>query len=395
MVKELIQIHDVGSWKFMQSPVSDLLVAGHYEGISFFKRCLDGWKLSHKVDSFNVSSRIMKFANDSTLWMTHGYKGAYRIQFDESLKKTKKIELFGEQDGFSSNILISVYKLDDNLIFTGAEGVYDFNQDVESFTPNTFLTDWFGNAHVSKISFNANGDLFFLADQEFGYLKKESFGKYIKGQYPFKHINKLISDDLENISILDDWNILIGAKDGFIHFDPSQNFEIESNFKVILRSAEIEFPDDSAIIVLGEFLEGIKLEKNQSIKFKYASPYFTGFEYLQYSHRLVGFDNKWSSWSTETNKEYTNLSAGEYSFEIKGKNVYGNESKILTRTFRILPKWYQSTWAYVTYIFLAIFLFGIMSFFQDKKHKKEKKILFRSKEDAIKNKDAEISQVSL
>lgn len=392
--EHLTQIHDVGSWKIIPTTQKNTYVSGNYDGIHLFKRMNNNWKPTAKVEDLDISSRVFVFENDSTIWMTHGYKGAYLIELNKTLTETKKVSFFGSDSGFPSNVLISVYELGEDLVFTGETGIYNFDSPSQRFVPNSFLSKWIGLNHVSNITSNKNGDIFFIADRELGYLNQKSFGNYSKEMNLFKRINKLLSDDLENISILDDKNVLIGAKEGFIHFDPSQDFELIVDFNTIIKEVDLNFPEDSSVSILGNFFNEFEFEKNSSIKFHYAAPYFDGLEDIQYCYRLLGFDNKWSKWSMEIAKEYTNLPSGKFIFEVKAKNIYGSESTISRRSFKILPKWYESNLAYALYVFIVILSFGFISMIQSKRHKKEREKIVLSKEEAIKTKDEEITQVS-
>ena len=384
---QLIKIHDQGSWKFMKTAMPDRVIAGHYTGIKFFEKDGNLWTPSNEVQGINESSRIMEFENDSTIWMTHGYKGAFRISFDSEMIKTKNVEFFGKEHGFPSNLLINVYRLDQNLIFTAENGIYKFNEINKSFEPNQFLIDHIGENHVSKINSTNNGDIYYLVDRQLGYLKRESFGTFRKNEHVFKRVNKFLSDDLENISILDKNNILIGAKEGFIHFDPELQHELIHDFDVILKRLEVKFTNDSSIVISGQYAKDIQFDRINSIKFIYASPYFDGFEDIVFSHRLIGFDDSWSAWTTSTVKEYTNLPAGKFTFELKAKNVYEHESNILSNTFQIIPRWYESKLALSIFVLFTLVVFGLITFVQSKRHRKEKEAIHLSK-------DAEISQVS-
>ncbi|HSN60168.1 MAG TPA: triple tyrosine motif-containing protein, partial [Ferruginibacter sp.] len=73
---------------------------------------------------------------------------------------------------------------------------------------------------------------------------------------------------------------------------------------------------------------------------------------LEYSYRMKGFEKNWSEWSKKTEKDYTNLPAGKYTFEVKAKNNLGNESEIAFYSFTILPPWYETTWAKIIYLLL-------------------------------------------
>jgi ligand-binding sensor domain-containing protein len=126
--KNLTQIQDIGSWKFMNTKIPNLVVGGDYRGISIFNKNNDNWSVVERVEKLEEqSSRIMEFENDSTLWMTHVSKGAFRIEFNSNLTIQKNIQKFGKEDGLPSNIMIDVYSLNNNLVFTTEKGIYDFN----------------------------------------------------------------------------------------------------------------------------------------------------------------------------------------------------------------------------------------------------------------------------
>ncbi|MFK7951225.1 MAG: triple tyrosine motif-containing protein [Ekhidna sp.] len=391
--EKLEQIHNVGSWKFMGTSRKKKFLGGAYDGIHFFDKEGNKWKPYGKVDDLEISSRVFEFQNDSTIWMTHGYKGAYLISLNKTLSETKAISFYGIEEGFPSNVLISVYKIGDNLVLTGETGVYNFDQQNNRMVVNQFLSEWIGDGHISNITSSEDGNIFFIVDRELGYLHQKSFGDYSKESSLFKRINKLLSDDLENITILDERNVLIGATEGFIHFNPSQDYAIIDNFNTLIRNIQV-ISQDSVTQISGSYFNNYKFQQNNSIKFECASPYFDGVEDIQYSYRLKGFDNKWSNWSKDASKEYTNLPSGKFSFEVKAKNIYDVESKVAQSSFQILPRWYESNLAYVIYVFLVIISFSLISLFQSKKYKKERAQIVQSKEEAIKSKDEELTQAS-
>ncbi|MFB6257142.1 MAG: triple tyrosine motif-containing protein [Flavobacteriales bacterium] len=81
---------------------------------------------------------------------------------------------------------------------------------------------------------------------------------------------------------------------------------------------------------------------------------------MKYSYRLKGFDAEWSEWNERDEKEYTNLPEGSYTFEVKGRDIYGTESRPARFRFKILPPWYRADWAYTMYGLTALFfIWGI------------------------------------
>jgi hypothetical protein len=75
---------------------------------------------------------------------------------------------------------------------------------------------------------------------------------------------------------------------------------------------------------------------------------------------LVGSDTTWSAWVSDFKKEYTNLSEGKYNFEVKSKNQYKITGKTASYSFRILPPWYRTWWAYGGYVALLVLIMWIV-----------------------------------
>ncbi|MCP4272797.1 MAG: hypothetical protein GY781_12670, partial [Gammaproteobacteria bacterium] len=89
--------------------------------------------------------------------------------------------------------------------------------------------------------------------------------------------------------------------------------------------------------------------QNNALRFNFAAPRYDAPERNHYRTRLDGFDDDWSAWSTETDKDYTNLWEGNYTFRVQARDVYGFVSQEDTFGFQILPPWYRTWWAYFIY----------------------------------------------
>src|SRR5690606_12041617 len=85
---------------------------------------------------------------------------------------------------------------------------------------------------------------------------------------------------------------------------------------------------------------------------------FTALEYshpddVEYSYYLEGYDKQWSAWGEKTEKEFSNLPAGKYTFRVKCR-IGDEQSKPDSFSFIILPPWYQTWGAILLYILAAI-----------------------------------------
>jgi DNA-binding CsgD family transcriptional regulator len=325
--------------------------------------------------------------------MTHGYKGAYKVQLDNNLELKNKVQHFGKHSGFPSNILISSYMLNGKLIFTSEHGIFDFNTDSLKFSSNLFFDKMLGKTHVSQLVSSADNSIYYIQDQELGVLKQKSYGEFQKETQVFKHINKLINDDLQNISILDDQNILVAAKEGFIHYNPLKDHQITKDFSVLVRSIEITQSEDSTAIITPSLSKSLELHSEQNLKISYVSPYFDGFEDLQYSYKLTPLDEDWSKWSPLNEKGYEHLPYGQYTFEVKALNIYGIESKTSSFSFKVLAPWYATKAARLAYFGIGVLGFVLIPLIQQRRHKIETSFITKEKEKELKIKNKEIDKL--
>ena len=97
-----------------------------------------------------------------------------------------------------------------------------------------------------------------------------------------------------------------------------------------------------------------------SITFKFTSPSYVGGAQNLFSTYLEGIDEHWSDWSTDNIRTYPRLDNGKYTFKVKSKNFYGQESKAAIFSFTILPPWYKTWWAFLLYFLIAIALIYII-----------------------------------
>lgn len=90
------------------------------------------------------------------------------------------------------------------------------------------------------------------------------------------------------------------------------------------------------------------LAGENSLRFEFAAPWYLadqrGASPLRWRSRLLGFDEKWSAWSGETRRDYTNLPAGDYVFQVQAQ-AWGEPGAVDTFLFTLPPPWWRSWWA--------------------------------------------------
>lgn len=96
-----------------------------------------------------------------------------------------------------------------------------------------------------------------------------------------------------------------------------------------------------------------------SISLSFSSLGITFPDKIKYQYRLLGYDNEWVTTSDRNYVSYTNLSSGDYEFQVRCSNADGIWSAQLTRLSISIATPFYRTWWFLT---LAILLIGQVIF---------------------------------
>jgi serine phosphatase RsbU (regulator of sigma subunit) len=129
----------------------------------------------------------------------------------------------------------------------------------------------------------------------------------------------------------------------------------------------------------------LRFNDNQII-FEWAAPFYEKEDETQYSYRLKGESDAWSKWDKKSDTRYTNLWEGDYTFQVKARNIYNTESTVAEFSFTILPPWYRTWWAYLIFFIAAVVLVWLIIKLYTKKLKRENEKL----EQTVKERTSEI-----
>jgi ligand-binding sensor domain-containing protein/DNA-binding CsgD family transcriptional regulator len=395
-----------GSWIFQQVlHRPDYLIGGVYGGLQLFKRENNRWAFYKKIEFFKESSRIMEQDRDGNLWITHGYKGVFRL--NNILSENPQFQFYSRNEGFPSNVLINVYKIRNELIFTSENGIYRHDNSADRFVRDNFFTKHFGEAvQMWSIQQDALGRIYFLGKDGIGVMHKSVTNEYQIETNSFNTIRRFLNDDLETMIVLSNNEVLYGAKEGFVHYNPNYKSVRDSHFKSLIRQFATVSNGDS-VIYFGNFINGgrivseqtsdyqVKLPyKNNSVSIGFSATSFESDEQVQHQFYMEGFEKNWSEWSPIRVKEYTNLREGEYTFHVRSKNAIGEISDSTMFKFTILPPWYRTVWAYCGYAFV-IFASLFAGFkFVDRRHQYEKRVLELKQKKELIRKDHEMESMA-
>ncbi|WP_421918619.1 triple tyrosine motif-containing protein [Marinifilum sp.] len=360
-------ISDVeGGWKYLyKEEFPNQMIGGSYSGLILFERQSEKgkWKFKKRIGGFHESSRELIWNNDNSIWMSHGYKGIYRIVLNNALDSCINYNLYGPEEGLPSDLSIGIHKIRNKVAFTSNQGFYEYVPEINKFEVYPSLNNLFGKEkEITKIFEQSNGDIWYFQDDKLRILKLQVDNSYEKQELVFSSIKGSFIGAFENVYEIDNANILIATESGFVHYNPEIRKRYKKTFHTLIREVRIDDQMQDSLIYAGHKKKGgngkkyIKF-KNNAIRFRFSAPQSSRTQLVNYKYQLQGFDQDTSVWETITSKEYTNLQEGEYEFRVLAKNQYGVLSVPDKFKFTILPPWYRSKLAYFIYLLVSIFFF--------------------------------------
>ncbi len=264
------------------------------------------------------------------------------------------------------------FRLNGRVVFGTDVGLYRYNPSdgkiAGTFEPDPTLGDVFadGSMDVFRLTTAPDGMVWLNAGEGNGInlCIPQKDGSYQRLVRPFAaidigQVNTFFPDvgpEGRNHHIT--W---IGGDDGLARFDHQKNKDIDRPYSTLIRTVKA---GQDSLLFGGSFGYPAGFSSEQTsfpvltyhqndIKFEFAAAYYEKPEQLAFSYQLVGYDKNWSKWGPERNAIYTNLSAGEYRFLARSRNVYGTESISQPYVFSVLPPWYLTIWAIIGYVILA------------------------------------------
>lgn len=99
-------------------------------------------------------------------------------------------------------------------------------------------------------------------------------------------------------------------------------------------------------------LKEITIPYNQAtLAIDYTALEYTFPDKINYAYYLEGWDHNWNEVGKLKTAYYTRLNEGNYTFRLKATNTNGEwNSQELSVKIRILPPWYRTWWAYLSYL---------------------------------------------
>ncbi|EAY24596.1 SpoIIE family protein phosphatase [Microscilla marina] len=323
----------------------------------------------------------------------------------DSIVNTKRYDTIQGLPAMHGN---RVFKINNEVVIATHRGIYQYNEASDKFVPHPHFSE-LNHCWISYIQTDAQGNLWLWASDQSSVMevmflqKKAQSNTYQVVKKPFKKLKKNFMVLGSHINPVDHKNVLFSAPEGAVHYSHDVNRKYDQPYFCIIRKVE-SISDKDSLLFGGTFVDkqgAVTVQQahkklprlhydDHNLRFSFSATYYEDHDQLEYSFYLKGFESHWHPWTNNTEKEYTNIPEGTYTFYVKARNIYGTESLVASYSFKIRPPWNRTVWAYAGMVLLGgLLVWGIVKLnvrrLQMQKRKLEKVVELRTAEVLEKN----------
>ncbi|WP_366184083.1 triple tyrosine motif-containing protein [Flavobacterium ovatum] len=374
-----------GTWKFAPVPGNkNLLIQGNYYGLTVLEKQNNQWHFRNKIAGFDYSTKYFEITKNFEIYVSHEYKGVFRLETDEKLQKIKKTITY-ENPTKGKNA--SLVQFNNTIYYAYKEGVFKLNNKTKEFEKEPLLSSVFEKDEYTsgKMIVDRSNKIWLFSKNYINYYTENKLSNQLKQNsipIPVSLTNSMLG--YENITQLSPSTYFFGTTDGYYTMNINElAFE---NYKVSITNissyALNEPMNTNAIKVEGRFSHD-----ENNISLFYTVPEYDKYINAEYQYILEGYQDKWSDWNVKSSVNFKNLPSGDYIFKVKAKFANSNLDNAVVYAFKILKPWYGTNLAIIIYFLLSVILVRLFhkeynQYYQRQKEKliEENNVLLEIKE---------------
>lgn len=239
---------------------------------------------------------------------------------------------------------------------TGGEGLALFNPKTRKFI--TFgVNEGLSSGMINKVLEDAQGRIWVSTNEGISFfdIHKKKFTNYTTHN-GLQNNTFALGAGLRTSDNL----LFFGGIAGFNYIDTHGLKRNQGQTPVILRDLKvgnrtITSADSGMIDADISVAQSIRLDYKQNFSIAYGALNYTNPEQTAYRYRLVGLQNEWQQAGKATTASYTNLSPGDYRFEVQASSDDSDwSSPPATVAVIVKPPFYLTIYAYIFYVLAPV-----------------------------------------
>jgi len=354
-----------------------------------------GYHPSFQSIAGNFTSLVIE---QDGIWAATQSNGIMHMLLSSPNLSTKQVDYYTTANGLPSNGDNKLFLMDGKLLVSGTKGVYQFDSGQGTFYQSAVFGSEFKNEGKRLIAMLALTDsaYFIITNIDKGIAKTSSNGNY---EISTRAFNNLADRSYNTIFRDTDGQIWLGGNQGLMRIASDNMAEGDKDFQCLIRHVQL---GEGTVLFDGAYFDeqgypALKQPqamiprlpfRDNALRFDFGATSYEFPEFTEFQYQLVGFDNGWSEWTSDTRKDYTNLPEGQYTFKVRARNAFDYISFENEYSFNISPPWFRTWWAYLGGLVITSAVIYLIIFMRSRQLRVEKRKL----EELVNERTAELKQ---
>jgi len=347
-----------GTWGFRKlNDHPGYLLTCDYDGLAVLKQEGGSITLHSRLSNFHEASGNFEQDSDGSIWLSHWHKGVWHFRLSDDMTRVENLEYYHNGAGLVVDDNNLVCKIDGRVYVSSVDGFHQYDERNRKLKHCDWMTNLFntyGEAlHVTQAP---DGMIIAYKADYLAVAERQHNGKYQSRQVGYGNMVQQMQMGLGNIGFLENRQIVLNSNNGFFVMRPQKKDAAKTNHVMVRRIYSTNTGDTLVYMRCPELVkeEVVLPHSLNSIRIEYVMPEYRGEKGVLYSCYLEGYEKEMSTMSLSSSKEYTKLEKGKYIFHVKARNLVDGTESESQIVIRILPAWYETWWAYLLYIILAV-----------------------------------------
>ncbi|MEQ9301873.1 MAG: response regulator [Cyclobacteriaceae bacterium] len=314
------------------------------------------WMVKKELDPSANGIVFIAQGEGGDIWLS-GRNELWRVVYDVQNAEIITQKNYGVEDGLPYAVDNYAFRIGDKATFSTYGGIHRYDEQSDRIIKDERFESTVGDMPLLRLAEDENGNVYCISD---GYL-------FLKKTHDWFSMIRLLNEKMINYNpfhavVIDSANVLHPTFNAFVHVDPTVTQSYDGFNARIGSIRSIGRKDSLYYGGFGEISSDYQFEyEGNAIRLDFRSDYYQNLDQLVYKWRLIGMDDEWSAWSAEASKDFTNLTHGDYAFEVVAKNILFIESNPAVVRFSVATPWFYSYWAYLGYTLVFIgFVWGVV-----------------------------------
>jgi DNA-binding CsgD family transcriptional regulator len=358
---------------YLQSTYNELVEFRKIDGI---------WQQFRIIPDLYMPVRYLEFDHLGAIWLGHAVKGVWRVH--PGFTENEPLHVYSPADIQGLDTPTGkVFRMGNRVIVPSGNSLLQWDAVNDVFIPFELLDPHFTEQTPVLAIHPAGMQRYWVIKRnelllfELRYDGVELLYRILPAEFGFSLV-----EGYETIVPLDDQMYLICLDDGFALLDLGKVNNREPRSIVTSLDIVRVIGRDGArqIDTIADENEARYHSGLNTLHFQWTTNHRVGHR-IFFQFRLAGYEEDWSSWSTQTSATYQRLNPGNYNFEVRSVTPSGLLTGSAMHMFTIRKPWYQTPVAFTLYVILLVsFVLMIRFYISRRKWRARGKLLEEERE---------------